>query len=802
MRAAVAAGADAVYFGLRSGFNARAKAENVSTAELPGVMEMLHGQGVRGYVTFNTLVFQDEMVQAAEELRSIARAGVDAVIVQDLGVARLCRHVCPDLPVHASTQMTVSSPGAAHVVAGLGVRRVVLPRELTLEEVARLHQESPLELEAFVHGALCMSYSGQCLASEAFGGRSANRGLCAQSCRLPYGLVVDGVARVSPRPLYPLSPKDLLALERLPGLWKAGVTSFKIEGRLKDLSYVSAVVAQYRRAVDAMLAGQPAVLDEEARDALTFTFSRGASRGFLDGDDHQDLVHGEQPGHRGALLGTVEGALGDQVTVAPSPGAVPVKPGDWVVFDQGDPEGDPPRGGVFQALEGTRGRVVLGFGRPGPDVGRIRAGDRVFKTHDAALERRLRRAGDNQRKVAVDLWVSGAAGQPLAVRARDALGREALVHSDVVLREARDRPLDREVAREKLGGLGNTTLVLGDLDFRVEGQVALPPSELKRLRRAFCAALEQAAVLHPAREVHDSHPVADGLEPVPGPPVLSVLCRTVEQVEAVLALGCRDVVLDLWPAQHAVTLCRASGARVTLATTRVQKPAEEDLTTRLLALQPDGLLVRHLGAVHLARAAGAPVTLRGDFSLNVTNGLTAGWLLAGLGLESVTASHDLDVDQLLGLATSLPPGRLEVVAYHHVTLFHDQHCLFARHLSPGHNRTDCGRPCDKHVLRLRDRVGLDHVVEADVACRNTVFHAQAQSAAPVVPRLLKAGVTRFRVDLLDEPPDVTRGIVGIHQDLFSGRVTAREASRSLQELEPRGVGLGTLRATAHGGRPP
>src|SRR5437764_13545012 len=209
LRAAVAAGADAVYFGLRGGFNARARADNFAAADLPRIYDFLHSKGVQGFVTFNTLIFDRELAVAEQALADIARSGADAIIVQDLGAARLARAVCPELPLHASTQMTVSSVEAAEIAKSLGVTRVVLPRELSVEEIRLFAARTDLELECFVHGALCVSWSGQCLTSEALQHRSANRGQCAQSCRMPYDLVVDGQRRETDQLKYLLSPKDL-----------------------------------------------------------------------------------------------------------------------------------------------------------------------------------------------------------------------------------------------------------------------------------------------------------------------------------------------------------------------------------------------------------------------------------------------------------------------------------------------------------------------------------------------------------------------------------------------------------------
>ncbi|HUB25543.1 MAG TPA: peptidase U32 family protein, partial [Tepidisphaeraceae bacterium] len=251
MRAAVVNGADAVYFGL-SNFNARFRAANFSLEELPNVMQFLHAHNVRGYVAFNTLIFSEELEEAAQFVRAIASAGADAVIVQDLGLAELIGRICPSLAVHGSTQMTLTEPLGIEFVRKLGVRRAILARELSKEDIGRIAAESDLPLEVFVHGALCVAYSGQCLTSESLGGRSANRGQCAQACRLPYDLFVDGDRRDLGEMKYLLSPQDLAAMDCVGDLARLGISCIKIEGRLKSAQYVAAATQTYRAAVDAL----------------------------------------------------------------------------------------------------------------------------------------------------------------------------------------------------------------------------------------------------------------------------------------------------------------------------------------------------------------------------------------------------------------------------------------------------------------------------------------------------------------------------------------------------------------------
>ncbi len=364
VRAAVENGADAVYFGLER-FNARMRARNFTQADLPAVMDYLHGRGVRGYVTFNTLVFTAELEDAAAMLRTLIAAGVDAAIVQDVGVCRLIRALSPDFPIHCSTQMTITSPAGVAFARDLGAQLVVLARENSIADITRIQAAQAeagapaLPLEVFVHGALCVAYSGQCLTSESLGGRSANRGECAQACRLPYDLIADGQKVDLGDRRYLLSPQDLAGLEVLPELVRAGVASLKIEGRLKSPEYVASITRVYRQAIDRIRAGtEPPAAGYE----LQMAFSRGLYPGWFPGIDNQRLVHARFGTKRGVFLGEVTAAGPDWAEIRL---AAAVKPGDGVVFDAGQPEA----GGTGRA------RLPGGSGRgPGGDAARLRPG--------------------------------------------------------------------------------------------------------------------------------------------------------------------------------------------------------------------------------------------------------------------------------------------------------------------------------------------------------------------------------------------------------------------------------------------
>ncbi|MBS1122778.1 MAG: ydcP, partial [Deltaproteobacteria bacterium] len=812
LAAALAAGADAVYFGLDDGFNARARATNFSSDALAEIVAWVHRAGARAYVTLNTLIFEPELVVVEQLVRRIAAAGIDAIIVQDPAVALIARAVCSGLEVHASTQMTASSPLAAELLRGLGLTRVVVPRELSVAEIGAYAAGTSLPLEVFIHGALCVAWSGQCLSSEAWGGRSANRGQCAQACRLPYDLVLDDEPQDLGEVEYLLSPKDLVGLDAVPALAALGVVSLKIEGRLKGPSYVATTVAQYRRATfEAVGLAAPAPALELPTDpaALHIAYSRGISPGFLDGADHQTLVEGRFPRHRGLPLGRVTKLDRDLVYVdaAPRPaGRAPrakgpaesaesadpaaaaaalviPRAGMGVVFDRGRPEDHEEGGPIFAVDEIVRGAYRLRFGNPGPDLDRVRVGDFVWVTSDPRVTRAGEQAAEAGRaplgRIAVELAVRGAPGQPLTVTAR-AGSRQAHGQTSSALQPARGAGLTPAVLADKLGAFGGTTFHLSSIDS--DGLTAglhVPVSELKELRRALVIQLD-AEVAHVERDVSQgsvieavraSLPASEpGRQPIAAAPIVVPLCRTDAQLDAVIAAGAREVELDwmeLVGLGKAVERARRAGLRVGVATVRVQKPGEQRIDAHLARLEPDHVLVRSWGSLAYLQALGKPPVLHGDFSLNVTNSITAGWVL-GHGLASVTAAHDLDRDQLFAMLATSPRGRIGVTVHHHIPTFHTEHCVYAHLLSTGRDYKTCGRPCEQHAVALRDRVGHVHPVVVDVGCRNTVFNAQAQSAAGLVPDLIASGVQRLRVELVRETADQATAIFAAYTQLAAG----------------------------------
>ncbi len=812
-RAAVVAGADAIYFGLPK-FNARLRAENFIEADLHELMEYLHRHGVKGFVTMNTLIFTSELQAAEAQLRKIAAAGVDALIIQDLGLAKLARVVAPDVELHASTQMTITSPeGLAFVETLFPLERAVLARELSIREIERFHAHNTAHLklktplEVFVHGALCVAYSGQCLTSESLGQRSANRGECAQACRMPYEIVVDGETRDLGAVRYLLSPQDLAAVDLIPDLVRAGVKSFKIEGRLKSPEYVSAVTRVYRKALDACISLSPipnlrSPITSTDRYELEMTFSRGLSTGWFAGTNHPYLTHGKFGKKRGPLLGEIIDCGPGWIRLGNLTG-VPFTAGDGVVFDAGENR-DLEQGARIWVIEGDR--LIFHLTYSGINFDRIKPGQTLYKTSDPKLDSELRRFWQNSRpaekKSPLHLIVTGKPGDPITVAA--VYDRRTFSESSTVpLVEAEKHPLGTEKLIEQLGRLGDTSFELGSLLNQLEGNCHIAVSALNRLRRALLKQLENAAAITPQRpQITTTHrdllpSMFDVKRSMFDVPQLSVLCRSMDQLTAAIGCGVETIYCDFEDPRRykdAVAFFKSAignqKSQIHLATPRILKPGEIGYLKLIEKAKPDGLLLRNLAALHYYNNR-SDLKKIGDFSLNVANPITAKLLLENAALDHLTISYDLNIGQVLELLQSAPPAWFELTLHQHMPMFHMEHCVFCTFLSSGTTYKDCGRPCEKHVVHLRDRVGQLHRLQADVGCRNTLFNGKAQTGARYYQQLRATGLSRYRVELLDETADATKTIRA-YQDLISGKSDVFDLLNQVQALEKLGVTEGTL----------
>lgn len=809
LHAAIEAGADAVYFGLKH-FTARAKV-GFTLTELPEVMRTLHQRGVRGYITFNTVVFNHELSEAARSLAAIMEAGADALIIQDIGIARLAHQIAPEAELHGSTQMSITSAEGVELARRFGISRVVLARELALADIRTIRSQTDCEIEMFVHGALCVSYSGQCFSSEAWGGRSANRGQCAQACRLPYELLVDDALRPLGDARYLLSPGDLYALDHIPEIVDIGVSALKIEGRYKDANYVALTTRAYREAVDAAWAGRASAISRSDEIHLEQVYSRGLGDYFIGGTNHQAVVQGRSPRHRGVLMGRVVRVLPNEIVIAPeaSVAGAPLKPGDGVVFDAAgwrSPEEAEEGGRLYQTNLLKNGYVELRFGKNAINTTRIKPGDLIWRTDDPELEKVARpytQASAPVHKQPLNLRVVAHEGRPLETEWQLAGRAEVSVQvsSEQPLQAAQNRALDADYLRSQLGRLGNTPYELAELQLEASGQPFAPSSLLNNLRRTAVERLAELQQQPHTVAVHDPQAtLAHVLENIrvpaglnaPQTAQLHLLVRTPEQLEAAIALRPASITLDyleLYGLKPAVERVKNAGIAVRVASPRVLKPSEQRIIHFLLKLECP-ILVRSSGLLEALQGA-TDQPLIGDFSLNAANVLSAETFLK-LNLARLTPSYDLNAVQIAELAEAIGAEQLEVVAYHHLPVFHTEHCVFCRFLSSGTSYKDCGHPCEQHKVALRDTQGRAHPVMADVGCRNTVFGAEAQEASRHLDAWQAAGIRHFRLEFVHETAADVEQIGRAFQQYCARSINAHELARKLQRIAPQGTTEGSL----------
>ena len=621
---------------------------------------------------------------------------------------------------------------------------------------------------------------------------------------------------------------------------RLGVASLKIEGRLKTPEYVANITRVYRAALDKLAItarsekGAPpsgpsaaGALDDlvaASRYDLEMAFSRGLYTGWFGGINNQELVHGRFGKKRGVYLGRVTRVLHGEVAALLERS---LKPGDGVVFDAGQPE-EKEEGGRVYSVEKRGRETLLTFGRGDIDFRRLHPGDKLWKTSDPELERRLRQSfsGDLPRfQRGVDLEAHGRAGRPLTVVARDEVGRVVKVDSVMPLAEAAAQPLTTERLEKHLGRLGGTPYKLGRLLNSLEGRTILPFSELNRLRREWVSQLD-AMRAAPHRWTVNDRPddarTSRAATTVPADPELIVLVRTLPQLEAalqcdVLTLYCefedpkkyREAVerFRQWQFGHARRNAGANSepvepdrsghdqgrpfpghlpSAIYVAPPRISKPGEGWILKLVRSAAADGYLVRNYD--HLREFSDCRCV--GDYSLNVANALAAEFFQTRFALERVTASYDLDPRQLEALLGAARPGWLEITIHQHMPMFHMEHCVFCAFLSKGTDYTNCGRPCDVHEVELKDRVGARHPVKADAGCRNTVFNAIAQTGAEHLSKLRDAGARFFRVEFLNETPEMVGRTIQMYQKLLAGQISGAELWRELKLLNQLGVTRG------------
>ncbi len=812
--AAIHNGADAVYLGFPH-FNARGRSQDFNTEELREIIETCHLYGVRAHLAFNVLIFPGEIELAIKALAEILPLKPDALIIQDLGLASLVRKMAPQQVIHASTQMTVTCHEAIHLVEDLDIHRFVLGRENSIREIKSIKESAPnKDLEVFVHGALCVSYSGQCFTSESIGGRSANRGQCAQSCRFGYEMYVDGQKLQTFDKKYVVSPNDLCGIAEIPELIDSGVSSFKVEGRLKSPEYVAAAAQEYRLAIDRHRSARALSPQEilASRQRLSTTYSRGFFSGWLRGVDHQRLVEGTGKSHRGLEIGKIKFVSAHSLTFDLLQ-KTSISAGDGLLWI--DPNGVESGGQVYAAHPLSERKVLVEFAN---DVSLEQAapGNRVFLNSVAAQKKDLNKSFQDRnqlKKIDVSMLVEVEVGKPLKVEISDERFKFT-VEGKSVVEAAQKRAVDDDFLAAELGALGATPFRL--TNFQVIRSDSAPifysQRDLKEIRRE--AALKLEAARRQSRVWGDDTSITsvqevsdwsrDNHKAQVHNPRFNVLLREMGQVADLLEgiasgqvhkSGIDCVILDFEFGRDydsSVTNLKNAGLRCGIATNRILKPNEYLHLKRIEQLQPDVVLIRNLGALYyFTKTKPFAGELRGDFSLNVANHLTARYLL-NKGLSTVTASYDLNAAQVSDLLKTADANRIEVTIHQYMPAFHMEHCVFASMLSKGSTFRDCGKPCEKHRVELKDEFGNRHQIKADPECRNTMFNAVAQSAASQLKdwQALNLGLVRY--EALYERGAALIDKIANYQQLISGEKSASEVLSDLKVKETYGLGEGPI----------
>jgi putative protease len=790
--AAIHHGADAVYFGVPF-FNARGRTTDFTYEELKEMIDLCHLYGVKTNLAFNVVIFQNEYPKVVEMLEQVLPMGPDAFIVQDLGLASLIRKMAPNQRIHASTQMTVTNPDAIKFVDDLSIDRFVLGRENSLPEIKMIREQTDKELEVFVHGALCVAYSGQCFTSESLGGRSANRGQCAQSCRLEYELYVDDKKKEMGDKKYLVSPKDLMGISEVKALEEIGVNSFKIEGRLKTPEYVASTARNYREVLD----GQSLNLGKRATE-LASTYSRGFFTGWLNGVDHQQLVDGSFSAHRGLEVGTIK----------------EVKKKSFVIDTKTDLRAGM---GLLLVNKEEIGSKIFSVEKAGKFLEvelvqknlNLEKGMKVYLNSDEGLDKELQKGWQSrefQKRIPLKMIVQGIYNEPILVKAIDPEGREVYAQTISFMAPAKNRSLSEDELKAELSSLGGSIYELAGFECFIQEGCFMNHRELKDLRRELVEKMNAARVAPKSMTVSEVELPAVRIAKNSSTG-LNVLLRSKAQVDGFAEAAEKGlyqgldhliqlVILDFeFGKDYAASIERLKKLKFTtaIATTRILKPKEYHNLKMIIRCNPDKILVRNLGAIEFLKNE-CTIPLIGDFSLNVTNSLTADYLL-NKGLETVNTSYDLNQEQLLDLVSHSDPSRLEVTLHQYMPEFHMEHCVFAAFLSTGSSFKDCVKPCEKHEVKLKDPYGNWHFLKADHECRNTFFKATPQSASFLLGELKNRGVHSLRLEALNEKADDLNHKILVYLKLLNGSMSSQTAVEELKVMESYGLGKGQLNKT-------
>ncbi|MBQ2003827.1 MAG: DUF3656 domain-containing protein [Peptococcaceae bacterium] len=820
LKAAVENGADAVYIGGPM-FSARQKAENFTHEQMVAGVQYAHERGCKVHVAVNTIVSNEEIGQVVEYAYKLAEAKVDAVIVQDLGVAHLLRETLPQLPLHASTQMAVHNTPGVQFLEEQGFERVVLARETSLEAIREIKAETDAELEVFVHGALCVAYSGQCLLSSMIGGRSGNRGLCAQPCRMQYQLVDEGGREYQSKDgQYLLSTRDLNMIHHLPDLIRAGVTSLKIEGRMKRPEYVATVVRQYRQAIDAYYAGSQ--FDKKLADKnLLQIFNRDFTTGYFYGNQGADLMSHVRPDNRGVLIADVMKVENKKVWVQLHD---TLSVGDgYLLYNQRGEE----IAGKVQEMS-IKGKAIQS-GNKGQIVqmtvsGNAAGAKQMYRTSDVVL---LKAATDSfsrpsqPQKEKVHFKLELSLGKPMMLYAWDDNGNQYYAESEYIVELAKNRPSDLESVKKQMDRLGNTLYELGEFTAEIEDGIIAPASELNNLRRAAIEGLE-AQKQESAGETVELESYADYLDNAGDlldriPPQvleyglkqkLAVTVGSVEAMQAAVENGAEYVYLNttalrkekaIVPEQYAALAkwCHSRNAKLYWTVSPIENDTQmKKAAANMWAAKDagfDGVAVGNLGLLQTAKEQGWD-TIVADYQMNIFNDVTLQFL-SRQEISRAVLSPELSLEQIAEFSYlgNLP---LELIVHGNLPLMVSEQCVCGSVLGGRTAQKQCSMPCMKEQYALKDRTGAQFPLYMDEHCRMHVFNSKTLNLYKRLEEALKTGADVLRIEGRERSAEWIGTVTAIYKkaiDTYNqtgSLITDITAMQSLEGLAPEGSTYG------------
>lgn len=753
--AAIENGANAIFVGGKV-FNARQFADNFEEDELEKIIDYCKLRGVKTHITVNTLIKDQEIDELMTYLKKLARLKVDAVIVQDLGVAYLVKTYFPDIELHASTQMSAHSIEDVQFLKNFGFKRVVLARELQLEEVKAIKEQVDIEIETFIHGALCYSYSGQCLFSSQIGGRSGNRGRCAQPCRMGYSLLKGEEEVISST--YLLSPKDLCTLSFLPELIACGIDSFKIEGRMKSPEYVASVTQVYRKYIDLALK-DPEHYKVEAKDMemLQSIFNRGGfSQGYYFKKAGADMLTEKTPKNIGLRIGYVV-KYDKKTKMATIHTNKTLNPGDGLEIWNKKKHTGTGISKVYPAGEQFTIRIDDWVDEKSP----------VYLSKNNTLLKVLRKTYEKaQRKIAIQGEVIGKIGEPVQLTLT--YGAYTAKVLGEILEPAQNAPITKEVAFEKLSKMGSTSFELTILKGEWEEGAYLTISKLNQLRREAVEKLE-ALICAKEENVGAKEYTAINNPIWKQPRTHSVQMHTLEQLETTLMYSEVSQIYWEWAyndelLQQAFEKCNQFGKAFYIVLPAITKDTTLDMIRTCIPvwekLAIKGYIIRTLGVFELLKESQKEKVM--DYNLNTMNDVTIyQWLEAGA--TRVTLSAELSKEEMEQLT-----GPLEMIIYGKLPVMTTEQCVLGNHKM-------CHKKKPSLEYKLSDRKGARWPILTDCnACKMQIL---MHEPLLIEEKYLEHGsLAVYRIVLTDEKSDQVKEILSYLIREEKIQITGQKAS--------------------------